>query len=65
MVTKPTNARKFIKMYYKRSDTSYMFRPLMWPSSERYVTENKHIEMLQKFVNQCTCKILNIKTYDT
>jgi hypothetical protein len=51
-----------MKIYmYKRSNTSYMFRSLMWPFSGRCVTKNKYVEMLQNFVNQCTCKILSIK----
>jgi hypothetical protein len=37
-----------MNIYYTHSNTSYMFRPLMWPSSERCVTKNKYIEMLQK-----------------
>lgn len=31
-----------------------MFRPLMLPSSGRCVTKDWYMEMLQKFVNQCT-----------
>jgi hypothetical protein len=53
-----------MKIYYKRSDASYMFRPLVCPSSGRCVTKNKYIEMLQKLVKQCTCKILNIKNFN-
>jgi hypothetical protein len=37
-----------MKMYYKRSNTAYMFRQLIWPSSGRCITKNKYIEMLQK-----------------
>jgi hypothetical protein len=36
-----------MKIYYKCSNTSYMFRPLMWPSSGRCVTKNKYTEMLK------------------
>jgi hypothetical protein len=61
MVTKTNNAHMCMNIYYKRSNTCYMFRTLMWPSSWRCVTKNKHIEMLQMFVNECACKILNIK----
>jgi hypothetical protein len=58
MVTKTKNAHTIMKIYYKRSYTSYTFRPLMWPSSGTYVTKNKYTEMLQNYVNQCTRKIL-------
>jgi hypothetical protein len=34
--------------------TSYMFRPLIRPSSLRLITKNRNIEMLQKFLNQFT-----------
>jgi hypothetical protein len=37
-----------MKIQYKRSNTFYMFLPLMWPSSGRCVTKNKYTEMLQK-----------------
>jgi hypothetical protein len=58
---KPTNAHKFMKIYYKRSNTSYMFRPLMWPSSGRCVTKDKYSEMLQKLCEPMQCKLSNIK----
>jgi hypothetical protein len=35
-----TNAHKFMKLYYKRSNNSYMFRPVMLPSSGRCITKN-------------------------
>jgi hypothetical protein len=61
MVLKPTNAHKFMKIGYKRSNTcySYMFGH---PLSGRCLRKNKYFDLLQKFVNQCTCKILNIKS---
>jgi hypothetical protein len=37
-----------MKMYYKSNNTSYMFRPLMWPPSARCVMNNKYIKILQK-----------------
>jgi hypothetical protein len=42
-----------MKVYYKRSNASYMSRPLTWPSLRMCITKNKYIEMLQKFVDQC------------
>jgi hypothetical protein len=50
-----------MKIYYKRIIPSYVFRPLIWPSSGRCVTTNKYTEVLQNVVNQGTCRILNIK----
>jgi hypothetical protein len=47
----PTNAHEFMKLYYKRSNAYYMFRPLMWPSSGRCVTKNKYIDILQKSIS--------------
>jgi hypothetical protein len=61
VITTPTNVHKFVKTYYKRSNTSYMFRPLMWPSTGTCVTKNKCIEMLRMLVYQYRCKSLNIK----
>jgi hypothetical protein len=46
-VTKPKNAHKFMKIHFKRSNSSYMFRPLMWPCSGRCITKSKYIEILQ------------------
>jgi hypothetical protein len=57
----PATAHKFVKIPSKLSNTSYMFRPLMWLSSGRCVTKNTYTEMLQNLVNQCTCAVLNIK----
>jgi hypothetical protein len=54
---KSTNADKFVNKYFKRSNSYYMFRPLMWPC----VKKIKYIETLQMFVNQCTSKTLDIK----
>jgi hypothetical protein len=34
--------------------TSYMFRPLMWPSSGRCITKDRYIEILQKFGDRST-----------
>jgi hypothetical protein len=50
-----------MKIYYKSSNASYMFRSLMWPSSGQCFMKNKYIDMLQKFLKQYTCKILDIK----
>jgi hypothetical protein len=31
-----------------------MFRPILWPSYERFVTKDGYIEVLETFVEQCT-----------
>jgi len=42
-----------------------MCRPLMWPFSERRVTKDPYIEIIQKFVNQYTdVGLKNIKFYN-
>jgi hypothetical protein len=42
--------------------TSYIFRPLMWPSSGRCITKNTYIEILQTLMEPTHIyKILNFK----
>ena len=55
MVTKPINANQSIKVSYYVMNIlrPYIFRPLLWPSSGRWITKNGFIDILQKFVTKC------------
>jgi hypothetical protein len=54
---KPTNAHKFMKIYYKHITSSYIFLPLMWLSSGGFITKNKYIEMLQSLWTTNFCDV--------
>jgi hypothetical protein len=43
---KPTDAHKRIKIF--------ILKTLLWPSFGRCITKDGYIELVQKFVNQCT-----------
>jgi len=46
-VTKPTNAQKCTKLsYITNTLSSYMFRPLLWPYSGKFITKDGYIEIL-------------------
>ena len=52
-VTKPTNARQCIKVSYVTNIVaSCMFRPLLWPSTRRCITNDGYVEILWRFMNQ-------------
>ena len=48
MISKLTNVYVYKSILYTPL-SSYMFRPLMWPSSGRCITKYRYIEILQKF----------------
>jgi hypothetical protein len=55
MISKLTIAHKFMKIYCTHHIRFfYMFRPLMLPSSGRFIATDRHIEILLKFSNDCT-----------
>ena len=62
MVAKTTNAQKCVKMYYKHSVPPKCLGHSCGHPQGRCITKEWYIEVLQKFVNQCTyVKYLSVK----